>query len=371
MSSIVDKLAAAVRSRDADAVARCFAPDGVVQVPTSSLEWTGRSGVKDAAATLFDAFGDLRWHPRARWLDQSATVEEGVWTGTQHGWLGDRPPTGQPAEIRARVWVDHTDTEVQRLRIYSDATALKLALGLAVSTLEAAGDTSRLASIGTDRRARVFVRPQERGRPASRREPAEPRRRRDRGRWLRMMAVPFMLAGIVAAALITVAVVRGSPATPGAVATATTSPTPTQPTPTPTPTVTPSATPSTPAPSSGVTRRGRNLDLSTDVLFDRASDKLTPRAMLAISTVADVLRMLEGNGTVRVDGHTDNEGSEAFNLRLSQARADAVATALRKVYKGDLQLRPMGYGESRPVGDNATAKGRAKNRRVTIVLPKQ
>jgi outer membrane protein OmpA-like peptidoglycan-associated protein len=119
-----------------------------------------------------------------------------------------------------------------------------------------------------------------------------------------------------------------------------------------------------------VTRRGRNLDLSTDVLFGRGSDRLTSGAMLAISTVADVLREQLGGGTVKVNGYTDDEGSQAFNLKLSRERAIAVANALREVYRGDLELRPRGYGEAHPVGDNGTVKGRAKNRRVTIVLPK-
>jgi outer membrane protein OmpA-like peptidoglycan-associated protein len=67
-------------------------------------------------------------------------------------------------------------------------------------------------------------------------------------------------------------------------------------------------------------------------------------------------------------GHTDSTGSDDYNLRLSQRRADSVANYL--VLRGVTRARieTIGYGESYPVASNATADGRARNRRVEIKI---
>ncbi len=77
--------------------------------------------------------------------------------------------------------------------------------------------------------------------------------------------------------------------------------------------------------------------------------------------------------TARVDGYTDSKGSSSYNDRLSQRRADAVATALRRALSGAApRLRTVGHGEEDPVAANQTEdgednpRGRAKNRRVTV-----
>ncbi|MDP3504065.1 MAG: OmpA family protein [Myxococcales bacterium] len=67
---------------------------------------------------------------------------------------------------------------------------------------------------------------------------------------------------------------------------------------------------------------------------------------------------------LRVEGHTDNQGNDASNLKLSQARAEAVKAYLVKKGVQAGRLEPVGYGEARPIADNRTVPGRAKNRRV-------
>jgi len=70
---------------------------------------------------------------------------------------------------------------------------------------------------------------------------------------------------------------------------------------------------------------------------------------------------------VEVEGHTDSVGSDAYNQKLSQRRANAVKDYL--VNKGGInpsRLTTVGYGESKPVNSNATKEGRAKNRRVEL-----
>jgi outer membrane protein OmpA-like peptidoglycan-associated protein len=67
---------------------------------------------------------------------------------------------------------------------------------------------------------------------------------------------------------------------------------------------------------------------------------------------------------VRIEGHTDSDGEALYNLRLSQARAEAVARALVERGVDEDRLEPVGFGETRPVASNGDALGKAKNRRV-------
>jgi OOP family OmpA-OmpF porin len=68
---------------------------------------------------------------------------------------------------------------------------------------------------------------------------------------------------------------------------------------------------------------------------------------------------------VTVEGHTDSQGSDAYNQKLSQSRADSVKAALITSYGiGADRVKAVGYGEAKPVSDNASAAGREQNRRV-------
>lgn len=74
------------------------------------------------------------------------------------------------------------------------------------------------------------------------------------------------------------------------------------------------------------------------------------------------------NVEVRIDGHTDDEGSEDFNRDLSLARAGAVLDYMVAAGLPSANLTAAGFGESQPIADNATAEGRAKNRRIEFHL---
>ena len=65
-------------------------------------------------------------------------------------------------------------------------------------------------------------------------------------------------------------------------------------------------------------------------------------------------------------GYTDSVGSDAYNLRLSQRRADAVRKEMIKRGAPADRITAKGYGEANPIGDNSTKAGRAKNRRVEL-----
>lgn len=70
-----------------------------------------------------------------------------------------------------------------------------------------------------------------------------------------------------------------------------------------------------------------------------------------------------------IEGHTDTNGKADANMKLSQQRAEGVRVFLNEVFRiPSEQLHPIGYGETRPVANNATPEGRYKNRRVDIVL---
>jgi OOP family OmpA-OmpF porin len=76
------------------------------------------------------------------------------------------------------------------------------------------------------------------------------------------------------------------------------------------------------------------------------------------------------NAKFTVEGHTDSDGSDAANLKLSQERADVVKNALIERGIKESNITATGYGESKPVASNKTAAGKAKNRRTEVVLQK-
>ncbi len=85
--------------------------------------------------------------------------------------------------------------------------------------------------------------------------------------------------------------------------------------------------------------------------------------------VAEIAKMLNAdtNVKIQIEGHTDTQGNDSYNQVLSEKRAGAVATLLIEKYKvSKNQLRHKGFGETKPIGDNKTASGRAKNRRVEL-----
>lgn len=104
-----------------------------------------------------------------------------------------------------------------------------------------------------------------------------------------------------------------------------------------------------------------------DVLFETGSARLRPGAADRFRSLASYLRATPGV-TVRVDGHTDSVGDNAANLRLSQDRATAVASAIEAMGVRPGRIRPYGNGETQPAASNASASGRQLNRRVEVTL---
>lgn len=121
------------------------------------------------------------------------------------------------------------------------------------------------------------------------------------------------------------------------------------------------------------TRAGEKVDevgcpfaLRLEVFFDTDSATIKPESYPDLDrAVSLMLRNDVVRGTI--EGHTDDRGSDAHNLGLSQRRAASVRQYLIDHGVSASRLEAVGYGESRPEADNATAEGRAQNRRVVLV----
>ncbi len=124
------------------------------------------------------------------------------------------------------------------------------------------------------------------------------------------------------------------------------------------------------------TNFGTRVQLAADTLFEFDKSVLTPAAETNLKRTAELVRQ-GGRGTVTIIGHTDAKGDEEYNLDLSRRRADAVAAWLRaQPGMNGRAFAVEGHGEAEPIAPN-TAKdgaddpqGRARNRRVTIDIPK-
>ena len=105
------------------------------------------------------------------------------------------------------------------------------------------------------------------------------------------------------------------------------------------------------------------------VLFDFNKSTLQPASDAALQPVANIMAADQAL-KLEVQGHTDNVGNDAYNQTLSESRAKAVATWLTQHGVAADRLTSKGYGKTKPVADNGTDDGRAKNRRVEIADPR-
>jgi len=113
------------------------------------------------------------------------------------------------------------------------------------------------------------------------------------------------------------------------------------------------------------TENGILVNMKNDILFDTNSAELKGEAVSQITQVGDILAKYADN-RIRIEGHTDSSGSDALNETLSRKRADSVRTVLVSRGVREEQITVVGNGESKPIADNATKDGRAKNRRVEL-----
>lgn len=120
-----------------------------------------------------------------------------------------------------------------------------------------------------------------------------------------------------------------------------------------------------------ITRRGLIVSLKEAGFFDSGQAQIKPSAYELINTISEV--MTQYNNPLRLEGHTDNipisTSQFPSNWELSTARAVNGLKYLVKNFDVDPdKISATGYAEFRPMADNATAEGRAKNRRVDLVM---
>lgn len=114
------------------------------------------------------------------------------------------------------------------------------------------------------------------------------------------------------------------------------------------------------------TQLGATLVLR-DVVFETGRADLKPGAAERLRPLASYLQA-NPNVRVRIDGHTDAQGSDAYNQALSDRRAASVRAALGTMGVDGARIEAVGHGESQPVAENRTAAGRQQNRRVEVTL---
>ncbi len=109
-----------------------------------------------------------------------------------------------------------------------------------------------------------------------------------------------------------------------------------------------------------------NIDVSK-IQFAPNSSQLTPESKATLDSLDTLLQEFK-SAVIEVGGHTDSQGSEEYNLELSQQRANSVVRYLVEKGTQATQLKAKGYGESKPIADNAAESGRAANRRIELAL---
>ncbi|GEQ84955.1 cell envelope biogenesis protein OmpA [Patiriisocius marinistellae] len=110
-------------------------------------------------------------------------------------------------------------------------------------------------------------------------------------------------------------------------------------------------------------------DYSKTILFDLGKSTIRQESYAVLQNIKDIMEEYPSANFV-IEGHTDSQGSDSLNERLSNARAASVRTYLTTLGMSGARLTSIGYGESRPIATNKTKAGRQQNRRVNISLKK-
>ena len=285
-----------------------------------------------------------------------------------------------PLNLPVRVTVRHDDVQVYDVRLSFPAALLKRALGEYVDPLEMSlseVQSAFIAPVGAGLTTHSLAGPELALTSAPATEPAQAAKTVDaathRRRRRRLVPIVLVLLALLAAAGwwfvqgsqgSGVATPRHASAAPKVVPSAHASQqAAARPSSSQAPTVTRSQSTAPPT-------RTPNVTLRSDLAFGFNSSTLSPAAKVAIAQVADQVRRAGLTGRIYVAGYTDDIGSAAYGLVLSQHRADAVSSYLQSQLLGvPVSIVSVGHGEADPIVSNATAAGQQQNRRVTITLP--
>ena len=122
-------------------------------------------------------------------------------------------------------------------------------------------------------------------------------------------------------------------------------------------------------PGAKVERVGEGIEVTFDsgLLFDFDSDVIKPTAASNLQELARSLNKF-GESNILIVGHTDSQGDDAYNMGLSQRRANSASAYLQSQGVPASRITTAGRGESEPVASNDTEAGKAQNRRVEIAI---
>jgi len=105
--------------------------------------------------------------------------------------------------------------------------------------------------------------------------------------------------------------------------------------------------------------------IASKIFFETNSDKLKVASLSQLDELAVILKKYDA-ANLQIEGHADSQGADDYNLNLSQKRTESVKSYLMGKGIMESRLTAIGYGETRPIADNNTSIGRAKNRRVEL-----
>ena len=109
------------------------------------------------------------------------------------------------------------------------------------------------------------------------------------------------------------------------------------------------------------------ITFDSGILFDVNKAALKEKSEQNLANLAEILQKYEDTN-ILLEGHTDNTGTDEYNLELSRLRSQSVANFLADEGVNASRFTIMGYGESQPIADNMTEEGRALNRRVEVAI---
>jgi OOP family OmpA-OmpF porin len=112
----------------------------------------------------------------------------------------------------------------------------------------------------------------------------------------------------------------------------------------------------------------RTVTIDGDAFFDTNKATFRKEAQPELEKISERVRRVSSVEAVQITGHTDNTGTPDYNQKLSEARAATVKDFLVKNGVDPSKITILGKGESSPLADNATKEGRAKNRRVDVMV---
>jgi OmpA-OmpF porin, OOP family len=113
------------------------------------------------------------------------------------------------------------------------------------------------------------------------------------------------------------------------------------------------------------------IELNEKIQFEFALAELLPQRKTLLEQVVTIMKDHPEIELIRIEGHTDNDASDRYNLKLSNERAASVKTFLASKGVDAKRMESKGFGESKPIADNKTEEGREQNRRVEIHIVKR